>query len=117
MKQHIFFLFLLSIFSLNLIQAKDNPIFPYYNSLFKDRSSVVVFPNPTIDNSKIKVSNGSEKIKDVSVLDVIGNEVFRVTNTFSSLVDLNTSSLKKGKYFVKVKLTDGKEEVITLIKQ
>lgn len=77
----------------------------------------MVFPNPTIDNSKIKVSNGSEKIKDVSVLDVIGNEVFRVTNTFSSLVDLNTSSLKKGKYFVKVKLTDGKEEVITLIKQ
>jgi hypothetical protein len=117
MKQNIFFVILLSIFSLSLLKANDGLVFPYYKSLFKEKSSIVVFPNPAIDNSKIKVSNGSEKIKDVSVLDVIGNEVFRVTNAFSSLVDLNMSSLKKGKYFVKVKLTDGKEEMVTLIKQ
>ncbi len=117
MKQNIFFVILISIFSLSILQANDDKGFPYYNSLFKERSSIVIFPNPAVDNSKIKVSNGNEKIKDVSVLDVIGNEVFKVTNTYSSLVDLNMSSLKKGKYFVKVKLTDGKEEMVTLIKQ
>lgn len=112
MKQFILTLF--ACFSLLLVRAQTRPavvgqVEPLEKVLKEeqDDKELAIYPNPSNGVFTISVSNVDDKKAELSIMNVIGNEVYRETltssgNHFSKTLDLNKPSIAKGLYYVKL---------------
>ena len=75
------------------------------NTISDDMHSVVVYPNPVIDQS-FTVS-GDDNIYSVEIMDILGKSVFtKFVKLNNSVVNINTSDIKAGLYIVKITFAD-----------
>jgi hypothetical protein len=71
-----------------------------------ENNSLTVAPNPSTGNVNVSFSNNTFEAASVSVVNVIGQEVY-ATKTNASSINLNLSELEKGVYFVRVQSAQG----------
>ncbi len=80
-------------------------------------NNIVVSPNPAVSVTKVISKDSSKKIKAVKVFSVVNEEVISLSNRFpSNALELNVFNLRNGRYFVKVFLSDGTEQMVILVK-
>ncbi|MEO6441775.1 MAG: S8/S53 family peptidase [Chitinophagales bacterium] len=99
---------------LNVNQALLNAA-AYYNcnvgvdEITPGTNNFAVFPNPATEEVNVVVKDNSSRIKSVSLLNLLGQEV--LSNTFpashAGVIQINVSLLKKGCYFLMLETEDG----------
>lgn len=71
----------------------------------------LAYPNPANDKLNLEISMAQSSIANISVVDMLGREVIRLGDvnltTGNNLIEINTSSLNSGAYFVKIMSNDG----------
>jgi methionine-rich copper-binding protein CopC len=73
---------------------------------------MIIFPNPTVEQLNIKLSNPTNEIIHINIWNTNGNNVFNQTyrNTDNQLITINSlNELAKGNYIVQV--TNGTETI------
>ncbi|WP_425075808.1 T9SS type A sorting domain-containing protein [Psychroserpens sp. S379A] len=74
---------------------------------YENQNAFTYFPNPVKNTLTL---TATQNIQNISVLNILGQEVLRSTpNAFENVLDMN--SLKSGSYFVKVTINDVTETV------
>ncbi len=63
----------------------------------------LIFPNPTTTFLNIDSNNDNDKIKSVTLLTALGQEVLRSTYTGSNKIDLNIENFPSGVYYLKIR--------------
>jgi len=74
------------------VEETDNPVF------------FSMSPSPCTENINVFLANGQKTMRNFSICDITGREIYSVMNN-QQTVSINTSSLARGIYFLKV--TDG----------
>ena len=87
---------------------------PLKTPSFEADKQIVAYPNPT--NGILKINSNNSLIKEVSVYDLLGKEVFN--SKFSPLnnVTLDLNSLQAGNYILKTTSDSGKTETTKILK-
>lgn len=71
----------------------------------------LAYPNPANDKLNLEISMAQSSTANISVVDMLGREVIRLGDvnltTGNNLIEINTSSLNSGAYFVKIMSNDG----------
>lgn len=71
----------------------------------------LAYPNPANDKLNLEISMAQSSIANISVVDMLGREVIRLGDVNltigNNLIEINTSSLNSGAYFVKIMSNDG----------
>ncbi len=99
--------------------TQHNSIFTSASTLATALPSISVFPNPTNGIFQLKITNYESGIRNVDILNILGQKVYSVENyqiTKSSNYQIDLSNQPAGVYFVKV-LTDKSVQVVKLIKE
>lgn len=79
-----------------------------------DNTHFTLSPNPLTSTSILRL-NDNYQAADVSIIDMLGNEILRLQMT-GSMMEINKGSLTNGIYFVKV-TADGKQSTQKLVVQ
>jgi polyhydroxybutyrate depolymerase len=84
--------------------------------------SLIVYPNPAIENITIKSNVISSKLFEVNIMDVLGNTVFAYPPLEGAgggflNQEINIKSLSKGIYFITVKTENGEKAKAKFIKE
>ncbi len=80
-------------------------------------NKIVISPNPAVSITKVFSKNSAKKIVKVEVFSMVNEKVLEKKSGYpAQSLELRVHSLRNGKYFVKVFLSDGSEEIATLIK-
>lgn len=74
-----------------------------------------VYPNPANNQLTIELANEATKI-NVSLMDVLGKEVYTLNNQSGNKVSLNDINVPAGVYMVKI-VADGNTQITKIIKQ
>lgn len=84
------------------------------NPSFDSNNKIAAYPNPT--NGTLYLNSETSQIKEASVFDLLGKQVYK--SNFSALnnVSLDLKSLQTGAYLLKVTSDSGKTETIKIIK-
>lgn len=90
------------------VQETTCPVVTLINEEYADKLSI--YPNPVAD--VVYLVNATDVV-EVSVIDIKGSRVKR----FQSTDVLNVSDLRAGVYFLNIKLFDGKNQFVKLIKK
>lgn len=87
---------------------------PLKNPSFDLKNQISAYPNPT--NGTIQLNSENSQIKEVSILDLLGRQVF--SSKFSDLnkVDLDLKTLQSGTYVLKATFDSGKTETMKIMK-
>lgn len=87
---------------------------PLKNPSFDLKNQIAVYPNPT--NGVLHLNSENSLINEVSILDLLGRQVF--SSKFSDLnkVDLDLKSLQSGTYVIKVTSDSGTAEIMKIMK-
>lgn len=87
---------------------------PLKTPSFEADKQIAAYPNPT--NGILKINSNNSLIKEVSVYDLLGKEVFN--SKFSPLnnVNLDLNSLQAGNYILKTTSDSGKTETTKILK-
>lgn len=80
------------------------------------KGKILLSPNPATSFTLIKAENNLT-IASVAVYSLLGNSVYSKSHLDKKEVRLNIQNFKKGKYLIKVALSDGSVEVKALVKQ
>ena len=75
-------------------------------STIETRSSLSVYPNPTTGEINISVDQTTEKLIDIVVLNMVGQQV-KVVNGGKEYYSIDLSGMSKGIYFVKCNFASG----------
>lgn len=71
----------------------------------------LAYPNPANDKLNLEISMAQSSTANISVVDMLGREVIRLgdvnLSTGNNLIEINTSSLNSGAYFVKIMSNEG----------
>ncbi|MGZ3863812.1 MAG: T9SS type A sorting domain-containing protein [Bacteroidia bacterium] len=67
------------------------------NQISRDKSTIIIYPNPTSDKIYTSIKNG-----EISLFDVLGNEVLTTKEK-----EMDVSEFEAGAYFVKVRTKNG----------
>ena len=71
----------------------------------------LVYPNPAKDRVNLEISMLQATKANISVVDMLGREVIKLGDVSlasgNNLVEINTSALSNGAYFVKIMSNDG----------
>lgn len=90
---------------INLISSAD------LNDIENNISSVNVYPNPVKDIANLEINLNSSSDATIQVLDMLGRNVIdlgrKSMKAGQNTIELNTSNLNNGMYFVKVITNDG----------
>lgn len=88
---------------------------PLKNPSFDSNKQIAAYPNPT--NGMLNLNSETSLIKEVSVFDLLGKQVYK--SNFSALnnVNLDLKSLQNGAYLLKVTSDSGKTETIKIMKK
>lgn len=76
----------------------------------KDNSSINVFPNPANDQVNVKIASNKNQEGSVEIYNISGAKLLSQPAMFtngSNTINLNTSSLSPGNYFLTVKTEEG----------
>ena len=82
--------------------------------------NIKVYPNPATNTFFVEISNNKKSdVKEITLFSLLGTPVLvkQADSFLKDKIEINISSLKKGKYLVKVTFADGTSEVKSLIKQ
>ena len=87
---------------------------PLKNPSFDSNNKIAAYPNPT--NGTLHLNSETSLIKEASVFDLLGKQVYK--SNFSALnnVNLDLKSLQTGAYLLKVTSDSGKTETIKIMK-
>ncbi|TRX22724.1 T9SS type A sorting domain-containing protein [Flavobacterium franklandianum] len=87
---------------------------PLKNPSFDNNKQIAAYPNPT--NGTLYLKSETSLIKEASVFDLLGKQVYK--SNFSALnnVNLDLKSLQTGAYLLKVTSDSGKTETIKIMK-
>ena len=87
---------------------------PLKNPNFDSNNHISAYPNPT--NGTLYLNSDASQIKEASVFDLLGKQVYK--SNFSDLdnVSLDLKSLQSGAYLLKVTSDSGKTETIKIMK-
>lgn len=87
---------------------------PLKTASFDTKKQILAYPNPT--NGILKLDSGISLIKEASVFDLLGRQIY--SSKFSSLnnVTLDLKSLQTGTYVLKVTSDSGKTETMKIMK-
>lgn len=71
----------------------------------------LAYPNPANNKLNLEISMAQSSTANISVVDMLGREVIRLgdvnLSTGNNLIEINTSSLNSGAYFVKIMSNEG----------
>lgn len=85
-----------------------------------EEGKVNIFPNPAITSTNIAL-NGFHKnigIKELYIFSILGNQVHQSAYASSpKKLNLNVQKLQKGRYLIKILLSDDTFEIASLIKR
>ncbi len=86
-----------------LEEGKKKPVFPPIKERKDENIEVIVYPNPSKKLVRVKIENLKSKNEiTVSINDVTGLLISKTTFERNQDIELNTSSLPKGSYFLNV---------------
>jgi hypothetical protein len=87
---------------------------PLKNPSFDVKTQITAYPNPT--NGIVHLNSETSLIKEASVFDLLGKQVYK--SNFSALnnVNLDLKSLQTGVYLLKVTSDSGKTETMKIMK-
>ena len=103
----------LLIFIFNLLPLAS--INAQSNNYFNEKDSSSLYPNPATNQVNLKFSNPN-KVNNIVIYSLIGNEVLNKKVDQSSTFKLNIQNIKRGKYIVRIYNIDGTTESLTLVK-
>jgi hypothetical protein len=86
------------------------------NAGFEEVSSNRVFPNPVVNNMHLSFNDNIGGTKMIEVVDIKGTVVMRKSVSLKkgmNQLDLQTSSLKSGNYFIRI----NNKKIISIVKQ
>jgi len=66
-----------------------------------------VYPNPVLDFLNIDCSNLHQAIRQLTIIDMTGKQVFSINNPAASIMQLNVSNLSSGLYILKLGTDNG----------
>ncbi len=89
-------------FNVGVLGTEDNSL-----------TNTIVYPNPVEDQLIIKTE---QPIKKVTIKDLLGRTILENNSPITSSMELNTNSLNKGLYFVRLTSITNKTKTIKLIK-
>ncbi len=72
-----------------------------------------LYPNPSVNETIIEITTG--EIERIDILDITGRKVFLRTNINSNKITLNTAQFKEGLYYLRVEMTDKKQQHKTFV--
>ena len=70
-----------------------------------------IFPNPTTGQVTITLNSSAVTVKQITVIDLLGQEVMTINGQNKDFYSLDLSGMSKGIYFVKCNLASG--DIIT----
>lgn len=85
------------------------------NPAFESKNALAIYPNPS--NGNIQIDNKNESIKQVTVYDLLGKQVFDSNFPSLNTIDLDLKSLRSGEYLLKVTSDSGKTETKKIVKK
>jgi len=88
--------------------------FPLKNRSFDIKKQIAVYPNPT--NGILHLNSENSIIKEASVFDLLGKQVFKSNFSALNKVDIDLNSLQTGAYMLKVTSDSGKTETMKIMK-
>ncbi len=91
-----------------IICRYKSSIFDNISELLKNGDCISIFPNPCKDYVQIDLSLIQEKVKEIAIIDLLGNEVKKITSTdsFYPILRIQTNFLPKGVYQLKINIGD-----------
>ena len=87
---------------------------PLKNPSFTGKNQIAAYPNPT--NGTLYLNSKTSQIKEASVFDLLGKQVYK--SNFSALnnISMDLKSLQTGSYLLKVTSDSGETETIKIMK-
>ncbi len=79
-------------------------------------SSINVFPNPTINEIEINVELDQTEIIEIEILDVLGRLLILKSGQSNSNINIPTSDLNAGTYYIRIKDTEGNKGIRSFTK-
>lgn len=79
------------------------------------QDQLIISPNPSKDNIKIRLKNSLHKIDQIQLFDVQGRKVGHRKGVNARTYLLSRNNLSAGMYFLSIKLTNGEEELRKVI--
>ncbi len=104
-------------YSVNAVPSAGNPE-PEIENKFSATANTgfSIYPNPAVSRFTIQVTGTVEKsVTSIEINDVTGKNVFIKNANITLNESIDCSSFKAGVYFVKIKMTDGTEDVKKLM--
>lgn len=87
--------------------ACDSVVSSSLNKIDLLKNNISVYPNPFDDNVSIDLSKTNTQVSEIVIMNNIGEVVFNTINKpFNNIHTFNTSNLKTGFYFCKIKFGD-----------
>jgi photosystem II stability/assembly factor-like uncharacterized protein len=87
---------------------------PLKNPSFDLKNQISVYPNPT--NGIINLNSETSLIKEATVYDLLGKQVYKSNFSALNSVNLDLKSLENGVYLLKVTSDSGKTETMKIMK-
>jgi hypothetical protein len=87
---------------------------PLKNPSFDLKNQISAYPNPT--NGLLHLNSENSLIKETSIIDLLGRQVFSSKFLPLNKVDLDLKSLQSGTYLLKVTSDSGQTETIKIMK-
>ncbi|WNM19946.1 T9SS type A sorting domain-containing protein [Flavobacterium capsici] len=81
------------------------------------KDNVVVYPNPANDFVQVALNNSNESISSITITDILGKTILEQKNINSNQTTINTSSLAKGMYLLKITSGTNASLVKKVVKQ
>ena len=77
------------------------------------QANVVIYPNPATNYVQVALNNSAENIQSITLMNVLGKTILEQQNIANNQTIINTSSLAKGMYLIKIT----SETKVSLIKK
>jgi uncharacterized repeat protein (TIGR01451 family) len=66
------------------------------------QDNVVIYPNPASSHVQVALNNSNETISSITITDILGKTILEQQNIANNQTNINTSSLAKGMYLLKI---------------
>lgn len=81
------------------------------------KDNIVIYPNPANDYLQVALNNSNEIISSITITDILGKTIMEQKNINSNQATINTSSLAKGMYLLKITSGTNTSLVKKMVKQ
>ena len=81
------------------------------------KDNVVIYPNPATNYVQVALNNSAENISTITLMDVLGKTILKQQQIGANQTNINTASLSKGIYLIKITSETNESVVKKLIIQ